>query len=163
MFDATVQRHLPLRKGWPARIRSSTVQAISLANFSLTFARGVAANSIDRRMRLQAEVDRLRQEVALLPAIRKRGNLAFGAEDAIEGGGVVPRGGRRGPAARAQRADDRELATQRRRETRGFRTRAKGSFSWYQRKALISSRTSMPGKSATSSSTKAPSRPGLKG
>lgn len=99
MFDATVQRHLPLRKGWPARIRSSTVQAISLANFSLTFARGVAANSIDRRMRLQAEVDRLRQEVALLPAIRKRGNLAFGAEDAIEGGGVVPRGGRRGPAA----------------------------------------------------------------
>jgi len=66
MFDAIAQRHLPLPKGQPARIRSSTVQAISPAHFSLTFARGVAANNIDKRMRLQAEVDRLRQEVALL-------------------------------------------------------------------------------------------------
>ena len=65
-LDANVQRHLPLPKGWPASVRSSTVQAISLAHFSLTFARGVAANSINKRMRLQAEVDRLRQEIALL-------------------------------------------------------------------------------------------------
>ena len=47
MFDATAHRHLPLPKGWPARVRSSTVQAISLAHFSLTIARGVAANSIN--------------------------------------------------------------------------------------------------------------------
>ena len=53
-------------KRWPARVRSSAVQAISLAHFSLTFARGVAANSINKRMRLQAEVDRLKQEIALL-------------------------------------------------------------------------------------------------
>ena len=66
MLDAAARRHLSLPKGWPARIRSSTVQAISLAHFSLTFARGVAANSINRRMRLQVEVDRLRQETALL-------------------------------------------------------------------------------------------------
>ena len=66
MLDAAVHRRLILPKGWPARIRSSTVQAISLAHFSLTFARGVAANSINKRMRLQAEVDRLRREVALL-------------------------------------------------------------------------------------------------
>ena len=66
MLDAAIRRNLPLPKGWPARIRSSAVQAISLAHFSLTFARGVAANSINKRMRLQAEVDRLRQEVALL-------------------------------------------------------------------------------------------------
>ena len=66
MLDAAVHRHLPLPKGWPARVRSSAVQAISLAHFSLTFARGVAANSINRRMRLQAEVDRLKQEISLL-------------------------------------------------------------------------------------------------
>ncbi len=66
MRDAPVLRNLSLPKGWPARVRSSTVQAISLALFSLTFARGVAANSIHKRMRLQAEVDRLRQEAALL-------------------------------------------------------------------------------------------------
>ena len=66
MLDAAARRHLSLPKGWPARIRSSTVQAISLAHCSLTCARGVAANSINKRMRLQAEVDRLRQEVALL-------------------------------------------------------------------------------------------------
>lgn len=65
MVDATAQRHLPLPKDWPARIRSSTVQAISLAYVSLTFTRGVAANSV-KRMRLQAEVDCLRRKFALL-------------------------------------------------------------------------------------------------
>ena len=48
MFDVTAPRHLPPPKGWPARIRSSTVQAISLAHFSLSFARGVAANSLNK-------------------------------------------------------------------------------------------------------------------
>ena len=66
MLDAAVGRNLSLPKGWPAHVRSSTVHAISLAHFSLTFARGAAANSINKRMQLQAEVDRLRQEVALL-------------------------------------------------------------------------------------------------
>ncbi len=66
MLDSAIRRNLSLPKGWPTRVRSSTVQAISLAHFSLTFARGVAANSINKRMRLQAEVDRLRQETALL-------------------------------------------------------------------------------------------------
>ena len=42
------------------------MHAISLAHFSLTVARGVAANGVNERIRLQAEVDRLRQEVALL-------------------------------------------------------------------------------------------------
>ena len=66
MLDSAVRRNLRLPKGWPGRVRSSTIQAISLAHFSLTFARGVAVNSINERMRLQAEVDRFRQEVALL-------------------------------------------------------------------------------------------------
>ena len=64
MLDAAVARNLSLPKGGPARVRSSTVHAISLAHFSHTFARGVSANSINKRMRLQAEVERLRQEVA---------------------------------------------------------------------------------------------------
>ena len=66
MLDSAVRRNLRLPKGWPGRVRASTIQAISLAHFSLTFARGVAVNSINERMRLQAEVDRFRQEVALL-------------------------------------------------------------------------------------------------
>jgi hypothetical protein len=66
MLDAAACRKLALPRGWPARIRSSTVRAISLAPFSVTFARGVAANNINKRMRLQADVDRLQQEAALL-------------------------------------------------------------------------------------------------
>ncbi len=46
---------LPLPKGWPNRIRSAVIHAVSLANFSLTFARSVAANSINARIRLKAE------------------------------------------------------------------------------------------------------------
>jgi len=57
---------LPLPKGWPNRIRSAVIHVISLAHFSLTFARSVAANSINARIRLKAESSRLRQEIALL-------------------------------------------------------------------------------------------------
>ncbi len=57
---------LPLPKGWPNRIRSAVIHAISLAHFSLTFARSVASNSINARIRLKAENSRLRQEIALL-------------------------------------------------------------------------------------------------
>ena len=42
------------------------MQVVSLAHFSLTFARGCAANSINKRIRLQAEVGRLCEEIALL-------------------------------------------------------------------------------------------------
>ena len=66
MLHSPVRRSLSLPKGWPSRVRSSAVQAISLAHFSLTFARGVAANSINKRMRLQAGVDRLRQRYGSL-------------------------------------------------------------------------------------------------
>ncbi len=56
----------PLPKGWPNRIRSGVIHVISLAHFSLTFARSVAANSINARIRLKAENSRLRQEIAIL-------------------------------------------------------------------------------------------------
>ena len=57
---------LPLPKGWPKRIRSSVIYAISMAHFSVTFARSVAANSLNARIRLKAENQRLRQEVSFL-------------------------------------------------------------------------------------------------
>jgi putative transposase len=55
-----------LPAGWPRRVRSSVVHAISLAHFSLTASRGWAANSWNARVRLREENDRLRQETHLL-------------------------------------------------------------------------------------------------
>jgi len=43
MLDSAVCRNLRLPKSWPSRVRSSTIQAISLAHFFLAFARGCAA------------------------------------------------------------------------------------------------------------------------
>lgn len=53
-------------KRWSRRIQSVVNHAISLAYFSLTSTRSWAANSGNARVRLSAENDRLRQEVALL-------------------------------------------------------------------------------------------------
>jgi len=57
---------IPLPKQWPSRVRSGVLHAISLAHFSLTFTRSVAANSWNARIRLREENDRLRQELALI-------------------------------------------------------------------------------------------------
>ena len=57
---------IPLPPGWPRRVRSAVVHAISLAQFSLTASRGWAANSWNARVRLREENDRLRQEIGLL-------------------------------------------------------------------------------------------------
>jgi predicted RNA polymerase sigma factor len=57
---------IPLPKGWPNRIRSEVIHVISLTHFSLTFARSVAANSTNARIRLKAENSRLRQEISIL-------------------------------------------------------------------------------------------------
>ena len=53
---------------WPKLVRSGVLHAISLAHFSLTFARSWATNSCNARIRLKQENDRLRQELALLGA-----------------------------------------------------------------------------------------------
>jgi transcriptional regulator with XRE-family HTH domain len=66
MTAIPADHRLPLPKGWPKRIRFSVIQAISMAHFSLTFARSVAANSLNARIRLKAEISRLRQEIAIL-------------------------------------------------------------------------------------------------
>jgi hypothetical protein len=55
-----------LPKGWPKRVRSAVIHAMSLAHATLTTSRGWAANHWNKRFRLKIENERLRQEVALL-------------------------------------------------------------------------------------------------
>ena len=57
---------ISLPRGWTRRVRSGALHAISLARFSLTAARGHAANSWNARIRLAKENNRLRQEIGLL-------------------------------------------------------------------------------------------------
>jgi transposase-like protein len=57
---------IPLPKQWPSQVRSGVLHAISLAHFTLTFTRSWAANSLNARIRLKQDNDRLRQELALL-------------------------------------------------------------------------------------------------
>src|SRR5207249_175384 len=54
---------LPLPHGWPRRVRSSVVHAISLAQASLAATRGWASDSLSTSLRRRAEVDRLHQEI----------------------------------------------------------------------------------------------------
>jgi transposase InsO family protein len=57
---------ISLPKAWPCHVKSAVVHIISLAHFSITYARGWAANSINAKVRIAAENDRLHQEIALL-------------------------------------------------------------------------------------------------
>ena len=66
MLDDWQASRLPLPKGWPERVRSAVLNAISLAQFSIIYTRSWAANSRNARIRLKQQNDRLRQEVALL-------------------------------------------------------------------------------------------------
>ncbi|MCU0691855.1 MAG: hypothetical protein MUF54_10675, partial [Polyangiaceae bacterium] len=60
-FDST-----PLPDGWPEQAKSAILQAIAAAHFALTHVRGWCSNSRISRVRLAAENDRLKAEVALL-------------------------------------------------------------------------------------------------
>ena len=66
MLDHWQASRLPLPKGWPERVRSAVVHAISIAQFSIIYTRSWAANNRNARIRLKAQNDRLRQEIALL-------------------------------------------------------------------------------------------------
>ena len=66
MAGSTPPPRIPLPRGWPRRVRSAVIHAISLAQFSLTHTRSWAANNWNARIRLKQENDRLRQEVALV-------------------------------------------------------------------------------------------------
>ena len=53
-------------KSWPGHVKSAVLHVISLAHFSITYARGWTANSINARVRIAAQIDRLRGEISLL-------------------------------------------------------------------------------------------------
>ena len=57
---------VPLPRGWRSHLKSAAMHAISLARFSILHARGAAANHVQRRVRLAAQVERLREECAQL-------------------------------------------------------------------------------------------------
>ena len=57
---------IPLPRGWPSRVKSAILHVISLAQFTLAYTRGWAANSPNSRIRLKAELDRALQEITLL-------------------------------------------------------------------------------------------------
>ncbi len=57
---------ISLPKLWPTRVKSAMLYVISLAQFSMAYSRGWAADSVTPRLRLKARVDQLEQEVALL-------------------------------------------------------------------------------------------------
>jgi len=53
-------------KNWAAYVKSAVLHVISLAQFATAYTRGWAADSVNARVRLKAEVERLMAEVALL-------------------------------------------------------------------------------------------------
>jgi len=57
---------VPLPAGWPKRVRSAVIHAMSLAAATLTATRGWAATKLSSRVRLISQYERLEQEVALL-------------------------------------------------------------------------------------------------
>jgi hypothetical protein len=57
---------IPLPRGWPSRVKSAMLHVISLAQFALAYTRGWAVNSQVARVRLKANNERLRQQIALL-------------------------------------------------------------------------------------------------
>jgi len=56
--------HLP--KGWQGCVKSAVLHAIALAHYAIFYARAWAADSINARVRLAAENDRLHEPCALL-------------------------------------------------------------------------------------------------
>ena len=55
-----------LPAGWPASVKSAVLHVISLAQFAAAHTRGWAANSINARVRLKAELNHAKQEIAVL-------------------------------------------------------------------------------------------------
>ena len=50
----------------PTSVKSVVLHSISLAQFALAYARGWAANCPNARVRLKSQLDRAKQEIALL-------------------------------------------------------------------------------------------------
>jgi hypothetical protein len=56
--------HLP--KGWQGCVKSAVLHVIALAYYAIVYARAWSADSINARVRLAAEADRLHEECAVL-------------------------------------------------------------------------------------------------
>ena len=57
---------IALPRGWSDGVKSAMLHVISLAQFATAYVHGWAANSVNSRLRLEAECERLRQEVVRL-------------------------------------------------------------------------------------------------
>jgi hypothetical protein len=57
---------IPLPKSWNKHVRSAMLHIISLAQYAAVYSRSWAVDSLNGRVRLKAENDRLLQEVGLL-------------------------------------------------------------------------------------------------
>jgi hypothetical protein len=56
---------IPLPKGWLTSVQSAVLQVIALAQFAMTHVRGWAADSVNTRVRLKAELNQVNQDNAL--------------------------------------------------------------------------------------------------
>ena len=66
MAAKRARSRVPLPRGWRSHLKSAALHAISLARFSILHAYGAAANHAQRRVRLAAQAERLREECARL-------------------------------------------------------------------------------------------------
>jgi hypothetical protein len=57
---------IALPRSWTSRVKSAILHVISLAQFTMAYTRGWAADSPNSRIRLKADLDRAHQEIALL-------------------------------------------------------------------------------------------------
>ncbi len=60
------QPKIRLPKGWSRQVRGAVLHVIALAQYATVYTRSWAASSVNARVRLKSENDRLRQEVMLL-------------------------------------------------------------------------------------------------
>ena len=61
-----MKKPIPVPNGWSACVKSAVLHVISLAQFTVAYTRGWAANSPNARIRLKAKLDQAHQEIALL-------------------------------------------------------------------------------------------------
>ncbi|MCP4897082.1 MAG: hypothetical protein GY906_08910, partial [bacterium] len=66
MFTTPQPPGIPLPKGWQDCVKSAVLHALALAHYAIVSARARAADSINARVRLAAQNDRLHEECALL-------------------------------------------------------------------------------------------------
>ena len=66
MAKPTNPLRVDLPRSWPQHVKSTMLHVIALAHYAVSYTRSWAADSPIRRLRLKAENDELKQQVALL-------------------------------------------------------------------------------------------------